>query len=194
MRIFKTFFLPLASLWLGLLMVGSLAGCSQEPELVTLPYLAPMSGDAPMLRLGPDNLPLLPPVVSQIKYEYYQCDSLVSEWFLKLLVAEMTFLEMQSDLAHVDGSACAVSRSINQGQAEPRFTVIFFSSRKEANDCVVSSRCAFARNVTLVPRGGAVWRSYFLSDFEMNKYYTHCLSPPQKWHKGVTCDGVVLKV
>jgi hypothetical protein len=176
-----------------LLLATAMAACSQEPEVVTLPDLAPMSGDAPMFRLGPDNLPLLPPVVSQLKYEYYQCDTLVSDWFLKLLLAEMNFLEKESGLVHVDGSACAVSRAINQGQAEPRFTVNLFNSRKEANECVVNSRCAVARNVTLVPREGAVWRSYFLTDFELKKYYTHCMAPKQQWHKAVTCDGVVSK-
>ncbi len=185
------FSLTLFKLLAGGVLVLTLAACSQEPELATLPDLAPISGDTPMFRLGPDNLPLLPPIVSQIKYEYYQCDTLVSDWFLKLLLAEMNFLEKDAGLAHIDGSACAVSRAINQGQAEPRFTVSLYSSRKEANDCVVNSRCAVARNVTLVPREGAVWRSYFLTDFELNKYYTHCLAPPQKWHKGVTCDGVV---
>jgi len=184
-------YLTLFKLFAGLLLLGALVACSKEPELVTLPDLSPMSGDTPMFRLGPDNLPLLPPVVSQIKYEYYECDTLVSEWFLKLLVAEMNFLEKESGLTHVDGSACAVSRAINQGQAEPRFTVSLYSSRKEANDCVVNSRCAVARNVTLVPREGAVWRSYFLTDFEMKKYYTHCLAPPQRWYKAVSCDGVV---
>ena len=187
------FSLTLSKLFTALLLAGALAACSQEPEVVTLPDLAPMSGDMPMFRLGPDNLPLLPPVVSQIKYEYYQCDTLVSDWFLKLLLAEMNFLEKDAGLKHVDGSACAVSRAINQGQAEPRFTVSLYSSRKEANDCVVISRCAAARNVTLVPREGAVWRSYFLTDFELNKYYMHCLAPPQKWHKNVTCDAVAPK-
>ena len=187
-------FLTLTKLLAGMTLAASLAACSQEPELVSLPDLAPMSGDTPMFRLGPDNLPLLPPVVSQIKYEYYQCDTLVSDWFLKLLLAEMNFLEKDAGLVHVDGSACAVSRAINQGQAEPRFTVSLYSSRKEANECVVNSRCAVARNVTLVPREGAVWRSYFLTDFDMNKYYTHCLAPPQRWHKGVTCDGVASKI
>jgi len=185
------FFLALFKLLSGLLLLGALVACSKEPEFVTLPDLSPMSGDTPMFRLGPDNLPLLPPVVSQIKYEYYECGTLVSEWFLKLLVAEMNFLEKESGLTYVDGSACAVSRAINQGQAEPRFTVSLYSSRKEANDCVVNSRCAVARNVTLVPREGAVWRSYFLTDFEMKKYYMHCLAPPQRWYKAVSCDGVV---
>jgi hypothetical protein len=138
------FFLRLFKRLAALLLVGSLTACSLEPEVVTLPDLAPMTGDAPMFRLGPDNLPLLPPVVRQLKYEYYQCDTL-------------------------------------------------FSSRKEANDCVVNSRCTVARNVTLVPREGAVWRSYFLTDFELKKYYTHCMAPRQQWHKLITCDGVVPK-
>ncbi len=143
-----------------------------------------------MLRLGPGNLPLLPPVVSQIKYEYYQCDTLVSEWFLKLLVAEMNFLEKKRDLARVDGSACAVSRALEQGHAEPRYTVHLFNSRKAANECVVSSRCELARNVALVPRQGAVWRSYFLSDFRFKQYYNECLAPPQRWYPNINCDSV----
>lgn len=186
-------FLTLFKRLLAMVLVGSLAACSLEPEVVTLPDLAPMSGNSPMFRLGPDNLPLLPPVVRHLKYEYYECDTLVSDWFLKLLLTEMNFLEKESGLVRVDGSACAVSRAINQGQAEPRFTVSLFNSRKEANDCVVNSRCEVARNVTLVPREGAVWRSYFLTDFELKKYYNHCMAPRQQWHKATTCDGVAPK-
>jgi hypothetical protein len=179
-------------LCLGAALVGALAACSDPAsDALTLPDLAPVSGEGPMFFLGLDRLPLKPPIVTQLKYEYYECGGLISEWFLKLLVAEMNFLEMQSDLVPVDGSACAIGRAINQGQAEPRFVVYLFNTRKEANDCVVSLRCKLARNITLVPRDKAVWRSYFLSDFDINRFYQHCLAPPQKWHKGVSCDGVV---
>jgi hypothetical protein len=169
---------------------AALAGCSPDSPFENLPDLAPMSGDSPMLRLGPGNLPLQPPVVSQLKYEYYQCDTLVSDWFLKLLVAEMNFLEKKHDLVAVDGSACAVSRALEQGHAEPRYTVHLFGSRKAANECVVSLRCELARNVALVPRQGAVWRSYFLSDFRFKKYYNECLAPPQRWYPNISCDNV----
>jgi hypothetical protein len=181
--------------WLpGLLLAGLLGGCSLEDEVVKLPDLAPTSGDTPMLRLRPDGLPVKPPVVVQLKYEYYECDGLVSDWFLTLLSAEMNFLEKQSGVVSVDIQACAVSRALNQGQDIPRFTVHLFSSRKEANECVVSSRCQLARNVTLVPREGALWRSYFLSDFYLKNYFNHCLAPPQKWHKAVSCDAIPAKV
>jgi hypothetical protein len=178
----------------ALLLVCALGACSLENEVVKLPDLAPTSGDAPMLRLGPGGLPLKPPVVSQLKYEYYECDGLVGDWFLTLLSAEMNFLEKQSNVLSVNIQACAVSRALNQGQDVPRFTVHLFSSRKEANECVVSSRCQLARNVTLVPREGALWRSYFLSDFYLKNYFNHCLAPPQKWHKWVSCDSIPAKV
>jgi hypothetical protein len=183
------------SLFAGLALAVMLAGCSGDKggnahDVVDLRDLAPMSGTEPMMFFGPGRLPLKPPVVSQIKYEYYECDGLVSGWFLKLLQAEMKFLEKQSDMKVVSGEACAVSRAINQGQAEPRYTVHLFDSRKQANDCVVNSLCELARNVTLVPRDNAVWRSYFLTDFEMKRYFVHCLAPPQKWHQLVSCDVV----
>jgi hypothetical protein len=186
-------FHPLFKLLAGLLLAGLLAACSLEDEVVKLPDLAPTAGDAPMLRLRADGLPLKPPVVSQLKYEYYECDGLVSDWFLTLLSAEMNFLEKQSKVQSVAINACAVSRALNQGQDIPRFTVHLFSSRKEANECVVSSRCALARNVTLVPREGALWRSYFLSDFYLKNFFNHCLAPPQKWHKGLACDAIPAK-
>lgn len=173
----------------ALLLAGLLTACSGDGAR-HLPNLAPQSGDEPILRLNAQNLPRQPPVVRQLKYEYYDCGGLISEWFWTLLVAEMNFLEKEDGLKPVDGSACAVSRAINQGQAEPRFTVHLFNSRKEANDCVVASRCGSARNVTLVPREGAVWRSYFLTDYEWKRFYQHCLAPQQRWYPTVVCDVV----
>ncbi len=172
-----------------LLLSGALLACSGDGTR-HLPDLAPQTGDEPMLRLNAQNLPLQGPVVRQLKHEYYDCGGLISEWFLKLLVAEMNFLEKEEGLKTVDGTGCAVSRAINQGQAEPRFTVHLFNSRKEANDCVVASRCTLARNVTLVPREGAVWRTYFLTDYEWKRFYQHCLAPQQRWFPTVVCDVV----
>lgn len=171
-----------------LLLASALLACAEGPR--HLPDLAPQTGDEPMLWLNAQNMPRQPPVVRQLKHEYYDCGGLVSEWFLKLLVAETNFLEKEAGLMAVDGSACAVSRAINQGQTEPRFTVHLFNSRKEANECVVNSRCSFARNVTLVPRQGAVWRSYFLTDYEWKRFYQHCLAPQQRWYPDVVCDVV----
>jgi hypothetical protein len=181
--------------WLPTLMLaGALSACSLETEVVNLPDLAPTTGASRMLGLGPGGLPQKPPVVSQLKYEYYECDGLVGDWFLALLVAEMNFLEKQSGVQSVSINACAVSRALNEGQDVPRYTVHLFSSRKEANECVVSLRCQLARNVTLVPREGALWRSYFLSDFYLKNFYNHCLAPPQKWHKEIACDAIPAKL
>ncbi len=186
---FKTSRASWARLGATLLCLATLSACSGD-DFRTLPDLAPQSGNEPMMRLNANNLPRQPPVVSQLKYEYYECGGLVSEWFLKLLVAEMNFLEKEEGLQPVDGSACAVSRAINQGQAEPRFTVHLFNSRKAANDCVVASRCSLARNVALVPRQGAVWRSYFLTDYEWKRFYQHCMAPQQRWYSQKSCDAV----
>lgn len=175
------------------LLSGALLACSSDGAR-HLPDQAPQTGDEPMMWLNEQNLPRQPPVVRQLKHEYYDCGGLISEWFLKLLVAETNFLEKQAGLNTVDGTACAVSRAINQGQAEPRFTVHLFNSRKEANECVVASRCGFARNVTLVPREGAVWRSYFLTDYEWKRFYQHCLAPQQRWFADVVCDVVPVEV
>lgn len=173
----------------------ALLGCSDTPgpdhEAVTLPNLAPLSGPEPMLFFGPGNMPLKPPVIRQIKYHYYDCEGLVSDWFLKLLLAEMNFLERYEELPPVSGKGCAVGIGLEDGRSEPRYTVHLFNSMKQANECLGNLRCEIARNVALVPQGKTVMRSYFLSDFTAtNKFHLHCLAAPQRWFKDISCDGI----
>ncbi len=97
-------FFPFRKLLPTLMLAGALSACSLETEVVNLPDLAPTTGASRMLGLGPGGLPQKPPVVSQLKYEYYECDGLVGDWFLALLVAEMNYLEKQSGVQAHAGS------------------------------------------------------------------------------------------
>ncbi len=172
-----------------------LSGCADEPgpdhEAFVLPDLGPTSGAQPMLLLGPGNMPLKKPVIKQIKYHYYDCEGLVGDWFYKLLLAEINFLAQLEDLPPVSGKGCAVGIGLEDGRTEPRFTVHMFNSMKQANDCLGNMRCEMARNVALVPHRKNVLRSYFLSDFTAsNQFHMHCLAPPKRWFKNISCEGI----
>jgi hypothetical protein len=42
-----------------------------------------------------------------------------------------------------------------------------------------------------VLKNQAVYRSYFLSDFEREKYHQHCITPTGKWHPKTTCYDLI---
>lgn len=177
---------------LGLALLVS--ACAPEPagsdhEIVRIPALGPSSGPTPMVRMNAQETPDGPVVIKQIKEEYYSCAGLVGEWFLKLVVAEMNFLARQGEMERMDGSACAVSLGL-QGVGTGRIKIHLFRDPSEANDCLFKRKCSMARNVTLIPTQTAVLRSYFLSDLQGSEYVQHCLAPPDKWHKGVSCEYI----
>jgi hypothetical protein len=57
----------------------------------------------------------------------------------------------------------------------------------DLKECEMNLRCKWARNVGLVLKNKAVYRSYFLSDFKNDKYYQHCVSPDSQWFARTTC-------
>jgi hypothetical protein len=184
----------LVRLALGLMLTLGLGACSLDPEgadheIVRIPALGPASGDGPMVRMNAKELPDAPVVHKQIKDEYYSCAGLVSEWFLKLVVAEMNFLARHEGLDRVDGSACAVSRGL-VGIDSGRIKIHLFRDATDANECIFHRRCSIARNVTLIPTQAAILRSYFLSDLTRSEYIRHCLAPPDFWHKAVSCEYI----
>lgn len=184
----------LARLTLGLSLVLGLGACSLDPEgsdheIVRIQALGPASGDGPMVRMNAQELPDAPVVHKQVKDEYYSCAGLVSEWFLKLVVAEMNFLARHEELDRVDGSACAVSRGL-VGIESGRIKIHLFRDATDANECIFHRRCSIARNVTLIPTQTAILRSYFLSDLKRSEYIRHCLAPPNFWHKAVSCEYI----
>ncbi|MEI7786509.1 MAG: hypothetical protein WCK08_19135 [Betaproteobacteria bacterium] len=193
---------PFLQRLLALCLIGTalagLNGCSDptdfvsDHEIARLPPLGPTAGAEPMLRLDSKELPATPMVYDQTKESYYSCAGVVGDWFLQLVVAEMNFLARQHGLERLDGTACALSVT-KSGMGSGRIKVHLYKDATEANDCVFKSKCGLARNVTLIPTPKAVLRSYFLSDLQGEKFYQHCLAPPELWHKGVSCEYIGLE-
>lgn len=191
--------LPTLSRLLALCVIAlaGLTACSDptdfqsDHEIGRLPALGPTAGPEPMLRLNDKELPATPVVYDQVKESYYSCAGVVGEWFLQLVVAEMNFLARQHGLQRLDGSACALSVA-KSGMGTGRIKMHLYKDATEANDCVFKGKCELARNVTLIPTTKAVLRSYFLSDLKGEKFYQHCLAPPEFWHKGVSCEYIGL--
>lgn len=193
-----SFLRRLLSLCLIGIALGGLSACSDPTDIVSnheiarLPSLGPTAGPEPMLRLDSKELPAGPVIYDQIKESYYSCAGVVGEWFLQLVLAEMNFLARQHGLDRLDGTACSLSVT-KSGMGSGRIKLHLYKDATEANDCVFKSKCGLARNVTLVPTTKAILRSYFLSDLKGEKFYQHCLAPPELWHKGVSCEYIGLE-
>lgn len=188
----------LLSLCLIGIALGGISACSDPTDIVSdheiarLPSLGPTAGPEPMLRLDSKELPAGPVIYDQIKESYYSCAGVVGDWFLQLVLAEMNFLARQHGLDRLDGTACSLSVT-KSGMGSGRIKLHLYKDATEANDCVFKSKCGLARNVTLVPTTKAILRSYFLSDLKGEKFYQHCLAPPELWHKGVSCEYIGLE-
>jgi len=187
----------LLALCLSGMLLATLVACSDptdfqsDHEIGKLPALGPTAGPEPMLRLNDKEMPDTPLVFDQVKDSYYSCAGVVGDWFLQLVVAEMNFLARQHGLQRLDGSACSLSVA-KSGMGAGRIKMHLYQDATEANDCVFKNKCELARNVTLIPTTKAVLRSYFLSDLKGEKFYQHCLAPPELWHKGVSCEYIGL--
>jgi len=185
-------------LLLAAAVLAGLSGCSDpmdirsNHEIVRVPPLGPSNGAEPMVRMNSKELPDAKAVYEQIKADYYSCAGLVGAWFLELVTAEMNFLARHHGLERLDGSACALSLT-KSGVGTGRIKLHLFKDATEANECVFKNKCGLARNVTLIPTSKAVLRSYFLTDFQGEKFHQHCLAPPDLWHKGVSCEYIGLE-
>jgi hypothetical protein len=140
-----------------------------------------------MLLLSADNWPMTAPVFRQVKRDFYDCKGLVGDWFEILLLAEMNFLAHESGLKNLPSAVCLVQIDRQLKPNEGRFVVHFYANATELSECAMKHRCALARNVSLVLKNQAVYRSYFLSDFEREKYHQHCITPEGKWQPKTTC-------
>jgi len=140
-----------------------------------------------MLLLSADNWPMTAPVFRQVKRDFYDCKGLVGDWFETLLLAEMNFLANESGLKNLPSAVCLVQIDRQLKPNEGRFVVHFYANATELSECAMKHRCQMARNVSLVLKNQAVYRSYFLSDFEREKYHQHCITPAGKWHPKTTC-------
>jgi predicted small lipoprotein YifL len=184
-------------LGLVLMLLMGLWGCGEKP--LTWPWSDPLaavpantppvaqSGQSPMLLLSADNWPMTAPVFRQVKRDFYDCKGLVGDWFETLLMAEMNFLAKESGLKNLPSAVCLVQIDRQLKPNEGRFVVHFYANATELSECAMKHRCQLARNVSLVLKNQAVYRSYFLSDFEREKYQQHCITPDGKWHPQTTC-------
>ena len=184
-------------LGLTLMLLLCLWGCREKPltwpwsdEAAVAPANTPpvaQSGESPMLLLSADNWPMTAPVFRQVKRDFYDCKGLVGDWFETLLLAEMNFLANESGLKNLPSAVCLVQIDRQLKPNEGRFVVHFYANATELSECAMKHRCQLARNVSLVLKNQAVYRSYFLSDFEREKYQQHCITPDGKWHPKTTC-------
>jgi hypothetical protein len=181
--------------WLWSLILLALAGCSNQawywpwedaPAHLTLPGVA-YSGDQAILSLGPAGQPLANPSLIQIQRAFFDCKGLVGNWYVQLLEAEMSHLAAYEKLKPMSDPVCLVSMDKDLNLTQGRFTIHFFSSGQEMNQCIIHHHCEWARNVTLITKNNSVYRYYFLSDFKMEYYYRHCLTADNIWHKDTTC-------
>ncbi len=157
------------------------------PARLELPGVA-YSGDQAMLRLGPAGQPLVNPSLIQIQRAFFDCKGLVGDWYQLLMQAEMNHLAASDQLKPMKDPVCLVSMDKDLNLSQGRYTVHFFSSGEEMNQCIVHHRCEWARNVTLISKNNAVYRSYFLSDFKIEHYYRHCLTADNTWHQDTSCS------
>jgi hypothetical protein len=179
--------------WLSLLLL--LGACSdgpwywpweEAPARLELPGVA-YSGDEAMLRLGPSGQPLVNPSLIQIQRAFFDCKGFVGDWYQHLMQAEMNHLAAFDHLKPMNDPVCLVSMDKDLNLTQGRYTVHFFSSGEEMNQCIVHHHCEWARNVTLISKNKAVFRYYFLSDFKHEYFYRHCLTPDNVWHRETTC-------
>jgi hypothetical protein len=159
------------------------------PARLELPDVA-YSGDQAMLLLGPAGQPLVNPSLIQIQRAFFDCKGFVGDWYQQLMQAEMNQLAASDHLKPMKDPVCLVSMDKDLNLTQGRYTVHFFSSGKEMNQCIVHHRCEWARNVTLISKKNAVYRSYFLSDFKLEFYYRHCLTADNIWHQDTPCSAL----
>lgn len=184
-------------LGLALMLLLTLWGCGEKfltwpwtDQATASPTNTPpvaQSGQSPMLLLSADNWPMTAPIFRQVKRDFYECKGLVGDWFETLLLAEMNFLANESGLKNLPSAVCLVQIDRLLKPDEGRFMVHFYANATELSECAMKHRCQLARNVSLVLKNNAVYRSYFLSDFQREKYQQHCITPDGKWHPQTTC-------
>lgn len=147
----------------------------------------PQSGPEPILMLSENNQPLVEPVLHEIRMDYYECNGVVGGWFQELLRGEMRYLEGESKLRNAKYNSCVVGVSSDLNVKQGKFVVSFFESLNQRNSCILKRRCDAIRNVTLVPKNGGVYRSYFLTDLKKVNYFQYCVNNKGKLFTKTTC-------
>jgi hypothetical protein len=157
-----------------------------DPVTLRLPGLE-QSGDQAILALTPSLEPVTPPAFKHVHRDFYECKGLLGDWYQKIVVAEINFLAKQNGLTVIQNPVCLISVDKQVGLNGGRFKVHLYMDMDDLKECEMSLRCKWARNVGLVLKNQAVYRSYFLSDFKNNRYYQHCITPQSQWYARTTC-------
>lgn len=181
---------------LGLALLCGLTACGDTdldwrltavpPVALKLPGLDQF-GDEPILALTPDMDPVTKPAFKHVKRDFFECKGLLGAWYQKIIVAEINFLAKQHELMQIANPVCLISVDKSVGLNGGRFKVHLYMDMDDLKECEMNLRCKWARNVGLVLKNKAVYRSYFLSDFKNDKYYQHCVSPDSQWYARTTC-------
>ena len=156
------------------------------PVALKLPGLE-QAGDEPILALTADMDPVTKPAFKHVKRDFFECQGLLGAWYQKIIVAEINFLAKQHALMQIANPVCLISVDKSVGLNGGRFKVHLYMDMEDLKECEMNLRCKWARNVGLVLKNKAVYRSYFLSDFKNDKYYQHCVSPDSQWFARTTC-------
>ncbi len=156
------------------------------PVALKLPGIE-QAGDEPILALTADMDPVTKPAFKHVKRDFFECEGLLGAWYQKIIVAEINFLAKQHELMQIANPVCLISVDKSVGLNGGRFKVHLYMDMDDLKECEMNLRCKWARNVGLVLKNKAIYRSYFLSDFKNDKYYQHCVSPDSQWFARTTC-------
>jgi hypothetical protein len=150
----------------------------------------PHSGTTPMLNLGPQNKPFAEPIKQSIKYDYYECNGIVSDWFKELMIAEMNYFADINRISFVKGNVCVVAIGTPRSLTPGRISVHFYGSETDRNDCINDEKCPTFRSVNLTPKNNVLYRSYFLSDINKRLIAQYCVTARGKLFADTTCYSV----
>ena len=156
------------------------------PERLEIKGIA-YSGAEPILKLDHDHLPVTRPAFQQVKRDFYECTGVVAVWFQVLALAEMNHLARVYEMEELRNPVCFLTRDKQLGHGEGKYKIHFYKDRTELRECEMNMRCSIARNMSLVVWDRAIYRSYFLTDFDRGKYYQHCVTPDNVLHRMTTC-------
>jgi hypothetical protein len=150
----------------------------------------PHRGNDPMLTLGPKNKPLSEPIKQTIKYDYYECNGIVADWFKELMVAEMNYFADINRLSFIKGNVCVIAIGTTRSLTPGRIAVHFYGTEAERNDCINDEKCPSFRSVNLTPKNNVLYRSYFLSDMNKRFMAQYCVTAKGKLFSDTTCYSV----
>jgi hypothetical protein len=141
----------------------------------------------PMLTLGLNHLPMTEIIKAQEKENFYACQGVVAHWFLDILSQEMNYFAGLSKLVTIDPSVCVISIENEKSLTPGLMTIRLYQTFDQLNNCIQRHKCKIEHNVTLVIKRNGVYRSYFLTDLQHERYVEHCVSDQGQWFKNTNC-------